>query len=114
MNSAEPNEPDDQADVSKTVVITKDRRQFGRLPPQFEFVFVHPKAGNKVAAKVENVSLGGIGLLLESRDGIDVDDEVEIAYRYAAFPAVVRYVETRVDGSVAAGLEWKSPLADPE
>jgi hypothetical protein len=99
-------EVDEIADVTKTVVLSKDRRHFDRLPPQFELVAVRNNGGESIAAKVENVSLGGIGLRLESAGGIGVNDEVEIVYLYAAMPAIVRYVETYIDGITIAGLEW--------
>jgi hypothetical protein len=100
------NSVDESTDVSKTVLISQDRRQFDRLPPQFEFVAVRTKSGESIAAKVENVSLGGIGLQLESEVGISASDEVDIVYLYAAMPAVVRYVEAYPDGITIAGLEW--------
>ncbi len=93
-------------DVRETVVL--DRREFSRLPPEFELVFVRAKSGESIAAKVENVSPGGIGLQLETNVGINADDAVDIIYLYAAIPAVVRHIESREDGTIVAGLEWSS------
>lgn len=100
------NPVDASSDVSKTVVISHDRRQFDRLPAPFDTVTVRTKSGDSLAAKVENVSLGGIGLQLESDATIHANDEVDIIYLYAAMPAVVRYVESYSDGITIAGLEW--------
>lgn len=89
-----------------------DRRVYDRLPPQFESVEVRTRSGEIIPAKVDNVSLGGIGLRLESSEGIAARDRVEVIYLYVAMPATVRHVVEREDGSIVAGLEWsKSPVA---
>ena len=103
---------DENTDITKTVLVAKDRRRFGRFPPQFEMVHLRTKAGHQIAAQVENVSLGGIGLQLESNEGIQTSDEVDIIYLYAALPAIVRYVESREDGKTCAGVEWANPPSD--
>jgi hypothetical protein len=102
------NVPEKACDVRETD--TWDRRISDRLPPQFESVSVRTNAGESIPAKVENVSLGGIGLRLESTCGIAANDSIDVIYLYAAMPATVRHIEI-CDGAVVAGLEWNKPLA---
>jgi hypothetical protein len=97
----------DLDDVRSTEV--KDRRAFDRLPPQFEAVTIRTKTGETFPAKVDNVSLGGIGLQMESSGGIAKNDAVDVIYLYAAMPATVRHVERGDDGKAVVGLKWKKP-----
>jgi hypothetical protein len=101
------NDRDEHVDLKATIVM--DRRGFDRVPPQFELVGIRTKSGDTIAARAENVSLGGIGLRLESSVGIAAGDEVDVVYLYAALPAVVRYIEPQTDDTAIAGLEWTTP-----
>jgi hypothetical protein len=100
-----------QLDNESDVRATADRRVFERLPPRFESIDVRSNSGKTVRAKVENVSLGGICLRLESNSGIEANDTVAVIYMYVVMPAIVRYVEAYADGAIIAGLEWSKPPA---
>lgn len=97
---------DDFRDRSTTML---DRRHFKRLPPKFERVVVRTKDGKNLDAQVENVSKGGIGLLMASGNDFQVDDAVDVIYLYAAMPATVRHIKPDGEGAFLVGLQWVLP-----
>ncbi len=91
---------------------TVDRRLWGRFVADLGDIRIHLDDGLRLNAEVLDESFGGIGLLLEEGDPLEVGTEVSLFYDGTPMRGVVRNVRDSGDGKIRVGLEWVATATD--
>ena len=94
-----------------------ERRQWGRFVSTLGEILIDREGGSPLHADFLDESFGGIGLLLDKPDHLEVGSAISLHYDGVPMRGMVRSVANASEAKVRVGVEWiaaaPEEIADP-
>ena len=90
------------------------RRRFSRFEPDDPQVSLRTETGVVRLGDVTNESYGGLGIVCDTREGLEIDMAVTIEVDDVEYDATIVSIRPHTEGGFMIGIQWAGDEEDDE